>query len=232
MRMRRSPARTRSASLLGRGGHRAAAREVGVVFFLVERDDFGAARVVAMISENEGIAEDRIASVDIDDGFAGARLGGGALALVAEADGPRGPLSRIWSRAAAAGEAARTAATGPDWAAFIRVSPVRVAHRSAEGARSFGVGGLLSGAAIGGLAFFRRDDFGAGVESDLGAGVGGASAQGAGGLVDRAGDGPAGERHSDDFRGGEASGELPFAIEFAVLEAPDVPVEAGGRPSP
>jgi hypothetical protein len=75
--------------LLGRGGHPPAAREVRVVFLLIERDDFGAASVVAMILENEGIAEDRIASVDIDDGFAGARLGGGALALVAEADAPR-----------------------------------------------------------------------------------------------------------------------------------------------
>ena len=61
--------RTRSASLLGRDGHRPAAREVSVVFLLIERDDFGAAGVVAMISENEGIAENRIASVDIDDGF-------------------------------------------------------------------------------------------------------------------------------------------------------------------
>ncbi|WP_246659973.1 hypothetical protein [Methylosinus sporium] len=93
--------------LFGRGGHRPAAREVGVVFLLIERDDFGAAGVVAMILEDEGIAEDRIASVDIDDGFTGARLSGGTLALVSEADAPRegvdlvgrgGPSGGDWSR--------------------------------------------------------------------------------------------------------------------------------------
>jgi len=83
--------------LLGGDGHGAMAGDVGFILIFIEGDDFVAARVVAMVFDDEGIAEDGVGPVDVDDGFARARFSGGSLSFVAETDACDGgaPLSGV-----------------------------------------------------------------------------------------------------------------------------------------
>ena len=74
---------------LGGASHGSMAGDVRAVFLLVAGDDFGPLGVVAMVLENEGIAEDRMGPVDVDHRFAGTRFQGRTLSFIAEADGTR-----------------------------------------------------------------------------------------------------------------------------------------------
>lgn len=68
----------------GRRGHRATSPQIVLKLRAIELDDFSARRRIAMAAENERIAENGVAAIDVDRCLAGAGLSRRAGAL-----GPR-----------------------------------------------------------------------------------------------------------------------------------------------
>ncbi len=82
--------------LLGCDAHGTVLGNIGIVFDLVLRDDLGASRVVAMVFQNIGVAENRVCPINVDDRFAWSWLGSGVSALVTKTDSALG--RGIWGR--------------------------------------------------------------------------------------------------------------------------------------